>query len=108
MEVSAILLCDVQIYGLPEDLAECCLASQTWLLSWALVPYCSDTFRFRLTSLPEHLSFRGSSCNIILVLSVMPWRNGMAVHPSVGGCQLLLGPTTAFGPFLRLTTAPYS
>jgi hypothetical protein len=73
-------------------------------------------FQLRPTPLPKRLSVRASSCNIgfhlIFLLSLLDYRSYMtasfmlchsctASHPSVGGSQLLLGPTIALGLFLN-------
>jgi hypothetical protein len=101
---SCLLLCPVM--SLPFDLSfprhSCYL--EPWFLIQSCLPVSPDIF-----SQTSVLS--GSSCNIVLALfltivSFMPCRKGTVVHPSVGGRQLLLGPTIALGPLLWLTAAP--
>jgi hypothetical protein len=43
----------------------------------------------------------------LTTVSLTQCRNGTAKHRYAGGGQLLPGTTTALGPFLRLTKAPY-
>jgi hypothetical protein len=105
---SVYLLRDLQLYGLPEDSAECALLPQTYLLLSFSISYSTLAFRFRPTSLPERPSFLGSWYNFVLALtpttvSLRPCRNCTAGRPSADGGQLLPGPTTALVPYLQLS-----
>jgi hypothetical protein len=75
--------------------------------------YSTDAFWFSPMSLGKRLPFQGSSCNIVHAvtltkMSLMLYHSCTAGHPSVGGGQLLPGPTLALGLFFRLFMAPYS
>jgi hypothetical protein len=97
-------LCNLQLYGLPEALAECSPASQMQLLFQASVPYAIVAYQFCPMSSLKCPSFSGSFCNIVpawslTTMSLAQCRNGMVGHLSAGGSQLLPGPNVSLGSF---------
>jgi hypothetical protein len=115
---------DLQSDDLSEGFLKYLLASQTYLLFHASVPYAVVEFQLRPLSILELWSFRSSSYSIVpawsafsvfsslldcrsyMTASLTPCRTGTASHPPVGGGQLLPGPTITLAPFLRALAVP--
>jgi hypothetical protein len=84
----------------------------------SLIPYCSDAFPFRPTSLPERQSLRGFPCNTVLALSltivpyaVQEWHGGSSICTATNFFRNTPFPgsvSPADRGALRLNSGPYT
>jgi hypothetical protein len=101
------LLCDLQLYGLPEDPAECCPASHTC---------CCLEPRILILEMPSSFSDLSSRTSVLSGFSVQSCpclvpddSDPYAVQEWHGGtslCRRRPTSTRTLGPFLRLSAAP--